>query len=439
MRKVVLRLALAKMITDYSVSESYYVQRVSSSCPKLLFLLAHLGKCIAFDTPEPERHAILDYVQDIEQAEMSCRDRVSRLTAVLADAQSQLHSLEKLRSAHIRLSPPIHMLPAEVLLDIFELAVEKPYNFSSIDEGPWRLGQYPKDMLATVFERSLPLVFDYEMTSEGECTDIVESHSLRWQNVTFLGSVDDFLHLRDVGPLPLLVDIVLRIQRRWTGWTECTPAEILHFFRSAPKLQSLKLTSELALEGLTSLPSAISWHQLTHLEYSIRWSTFLFDCQILIHCPLLQSFVTHSDNEPGSSDVVPHSKLTFLGIQHVALLRYLHCTSLTELKLTGITFGNEGLNATQPHVLALRTFLAHSPLLASISYVATSAQLCYLISSTFTSVSIQTFKFDISGLTDVVLPLVAFATPLLLPKMTVFECTNSPHDPDMVQTLLAVI
>ncbi len=110
-------------------------------------------------------------------------------------------------------------------------------------------------MLATVFERSLPLVFDYEMTSEGECTDIVESHSLRWQNVTFLGSVDDFLHLRDVGPLPLLVDIVLRIQRRWTGWTECTPAEILHFFRSAPKLQSLKLTSELALEGLTSLPS----------------------------------------------------------------------------------------------------------------------------------------------------------------------------------------
>ncbi len=72
---------------------------------------------------------------------MSCRDRVSRLTAVLADAQSQLHSLEKLRSAHIRLSPPIHMLPAEVLLDIFELAVEKPYNFSSIDEGPWRLGQ----------------------------------------------------------------------------------------------------------------------------------------------------------------------------------------------------------------------------------------------------------------------------------------------------------
>ncbi|KAF9025171.1 hypothetical protein BDZ89DRAFT_1161875 [Hymenopellis radicata] len=103
---------------------------------------AQLGKCIAFDTPTPERHGILAYVRNIEPAVASCRDRVSRLTAVLADAQSQLDSLEELRRAHIKLFPPIHVLPAEVLLKIFELAVEKPYNYSFIKNSPWGLGPF---------------------------------------------------------------------------------------------------------------------------------------------------------------------------------------------------------------------------------------------------------------------------------------------------------
>ncbi|KAF8919211.1 hypothetical protein CPB85DRAFT_1557631, partial [Mucidula mucida] len=145
----------------------------------------HLGKCIAFDTPEPDRPAILDSVHNIEQSMTLCRMRIAHLTAVLADAQNQLDYLQELRTAHIRLFPPVHTLPVEVLLRIHKLVVKKPYPFSSIQDGPWRLGHvcrlwrqitsapsslwssasyWPSlaricsiPMLRTVFERSSPV------------------------------------------------------------------------------------------------------------------------------------------------------------------------------------------------------------------------------------------------------------------------------------------
>ncbi|KAF9004905.1 hypothetical protein BDZ89DRAFT_921101, partial [Hymenopellis radicata] len=40
------------------------------------------------------------------------------------------------------LFPPIHQLPVEVLLEIFHLTFEKPYNvFASSRSGPWLLGK----------------------------------------------------------------------------------------------------------------------------------------------------------------------------------------------------------------------------------------------------------------------------------------------------------
>ncbi|KAF9025137.1 hypothetical protein BDZ89DRAFT_89480 [Hymenopellis radicata] len=168
---------------------------------------AHLGKCIAFDTPTPERRAILDSMHDIEQDIASYRERIAHLTAALADAQSQLDSLEEVRIAHNKLFPPVHTLPVEVLLRIFQLVVKKPYHLSSIKDGPWCLGHvcrlwrqitsapsslwsFPScrpssvrictNMLATVLERALPLTLNFDMHSTGESRDIVQSHSLRW-------------------------------------------------------------------------------------------------------------------------------------------------------------------------------------------------------------------------------------------------------------------
>ncbi|KAF9033780.1 hypothetical protein BDZ89DRAFT_1111243 [Hymenopellis radicata] len=283
---------------------------------------AQLGKCIAFDTPTLERRGILEYVRNIEPAVAACRDRVSRLTAVLADA-------------HYR--------------------------------------GYSRAMLATVFERSLPLVFDYSLSSSSraQAINIVTSHSLRWHNVTLSSSPDFFIRqLGGVGPLPLLVTVALRITD-WVGFRpkKCTLAQILHVFQSSPKLQSLKLDiSSSLLEGLTPLPSAFPWHQLTHLEHSLRSSTFLLDCQLFLHCPDLQSYITHTTREePGSSDVVPHSKLKFLDIEHVALLRYLQCASLTELKIDTGCIDYVDDEEVEGYTSSLRTFLANSPMLTSIS------------------------------------------------------------------------
>ncbi|KAF8919215.1 hypothetical protein CPB85DRAFT_1429840 [Mucidula mucida] len=371
---------------------------------------------------------------------------MSRLTAVLADAQCQLDSLEELRQAHIRLFPPIHMLPVEILLAIFKLTVKKPYQFSSIQDGPWGLGHvcriwrqitaapsslwsspycgsYCNAMLSTVFERSLPLVFHYEINSKRASTDIVKHHSLRWHKITLIGATDSHLQLGDVGPLPLLAAVALRI----SGQMEPESfAQILHPFQSAPKLQSLKLTIDSRVECLTPLPSAFPWHQLTHLDHSIRWSTFLLDCQLLSHCPDLQSYITQSRDEPGSSDAVHHSKLTFLGIQHVALLRYLQCTSLTGLKLSIATLGKD---AIRRYVLPLRTFLGHSPLLTyiNINAVLGSGRLFPFLSTfTFTNIRKLELKLDIEDddMCDIQ-PLVASATPLLFPNLTQFACASS--------------
>ncbi|KAF9025170.1 hypothetical protein BDZ89DRAFT_1135616 [Hymenopellis radicata] len=287
-------------------------------------------------------------------------------------------------------------------------------------------------MLETVFERSLPLVFDYSLSSSSraQAIDIVRSHSLRWHSVTLSSSPDFFIRqLGGVGPLPLLVTVALRITD-WVGFRpkKSTLPQIGHFIFTTGRPDPTTV--------------CIPWHQLTHLEHSLWSSTFLLDCQLLLHCPHLQSYITHTRKEPGSSDAVAHSKLKFLDIEHVALLRYLQCTSLTELKIDTGSIDYVDDEEVEGYTSSLRTFLANSPMLTSISVQAPSSSRSCPFILTFTSPTIQSLTLDITGNHDDLVPLVASATPLLVPHMTYLDCTSSrflANTALLVQTLFAVI
>ncbi|KAF9010352.1 hypothetical protein BDZ89DRAFT_1078150, partial [Hymenopellis radicata] len=415
--------------------------------------------CVAFDTPPPERRTILDSVHNIEQDVTSCRERIADLTAALADA-------EKLRRSHIGLFPPVHTLPVELLLEIFTLAVRKPYEHCSITRGPWGFGHVcrlwrqitsarsslwsftrcqpsPRSMLDAIFERSSPLSFDYELDRIGRTIDVLKAHSMRWRNISMHGNAQDYLQLGDVGQLPLLDSAVLHFTNP-AGITRCTLAQVLDSFQYAPKLQSLTLRGY-PPKGLNQLSSAFPWHQLTHLEMSLE-STFLLDCQLLIHCPNLQSYSSASNQEPGSSDAVLHSELKFLDIQHVGLLSYLQCASLIALNIHVLGPDiDEDDDVMEDCVFALKTFLAQSPLLDTVlfhgAYLATPVT---SLISTFMSASIETFKLYVYYESNEDLELLtASATPLLLPNLTHFKCTSCRLDDSItaqfIRSLLDVI
>ncbi|KAF9025168.1 hypothetical protein BDZ89DRAFT_90238 [Hymenopellis radicata] len=395
----------------------------------------------------------------------SCREWVAHLTAALAGAHRQLASLETLRTAHIQLFPPIHMLPAEILFEIFQLAVDKRpwYAFS---KGPWKLGRvcrfwrqivsapstlwshsscalsssplyYTDDsraQLSTVFERSSPLSFHYEMDSLGHYLDIVKSHSQRWQNISIFAMPKDYMQLGEVGELPLLETASLVIynpNRR----KACTLAHILDRFQYAPKLQSLKLRVDLLLDDLNPMSSAFPWHQLTHLDVSLsEFGTLSLDYQLLAHCPNLLSYTTDSTREPQSSNAIIHSKLQTLDIKDVRLLHHLR-----------LMHEHNG-TAVEDYVSAFRTFLAQSPMLASVEIEASHLPRPihnHQFISSFTSASIRTLKLGVKFHIEDLVLLTASATPLLVPNMTHFECTSRQETYDgmwsMVHSAIDVV
>ncbi|KAF9004894.1 hypothetical protein BDZ89DRAFT_917118, partial [Hymenopellis radicata] len=67
---------------------------------------------------------------------------IEKIETALAAAKKERDETIAFRDAHLALFPPIHQLPAEVLLEIFHLTFEKPYNvFASSRSGPWLLGK----------------------------------------------------------------------------------------------------------------------------------------------------------------------------------------------------------------------------------------------------------------------------------------------------------
>ncbi|KAF9012187.1 hypothetical protein BDZ89DRAFT_1142966 [Hymenopellis radicata] len=347
-----------------------------------------------------------------------------------------------------------------------------PYRSSSVTKGPWRLGHvcrlwrqitsapsslwswsklpplshiytpggYPEgsyDMLATVFERSLPLSFEYDMDplmndiASGVFVDIVKRHSLRWRDIVISGTPKSYMSLGEVGELPLLETASLDVWD-FKGLATWTLAQILDIFRHAPKLRSLELHGVHPGRGSISQWGAFPWHQLTHLKTHLSSTSFLHDCQILAHCPNLHSFTTYSREESGPSDSMLHSKLKYLDIQHVGLLRYLRCTSLTELRFTTLWIGNADV-VVEGCISALRSFLAQSSL-ASVDIEVVNCTAISRLVSTFMSSSIQTFKLEVTEATGDLVDLAASATPLLLSQMIHFECTIT-YCLDLVQFL----
>ncbi|KAF9012961.1 hypothetical protein BDZ89DRAFT_926270, partial [Hymenopellis radicata] len=103
---------------------------------------AHLGTNVTFFVTDDARVEIRNVVADAK-ADIADLDRViQKIESSLAAAKKKRDNIIAYHDAHVALSPPIHQLPPEVLLEIFHLTFEKPYNvFASSRSGPWLLGK----------------------------------------------------------------------------------------------------------------------------------------------------------------------------------------------------------------------------------------------------------------------------------------------------------
>ncbi|KAF9019986.1 hypothetical protein BDZ89DRAFT_924846, partial [Hymenopellis radicata] len=73
-------------------------------------------------------------------ADLDCN--IEKLETSLSTAKKERDETIAFRDSHVALFPPIHQLPTEVLVEIFHLTFEKPYNvFASSRRGPWLLGK----------------------------------------------------------------------------------------------------------------------------------------------------------------------------------------------------------------------------------------------------------------------------------------------------------
>ncbi|KAF9002805.1 hypothetical protein BDZ89DRAFT_650093 [Hymenopellis radicata] len=102
----------------------------------------HLGTSLAFTARDGVRVDIVTLVADAEANIADLNRSIEKLETSLAAAKKERDETIAFRDAHLALFPPIHQLPAEVLLEIFHLTFDKPYNvFASSRSGPWLLGK----------------------------------------------------------------------------------------------------------------------------------------------------------------------------------------------------------------------------------------------------------------------------------------------------------
>ncbi|KAF9008507.1 hypothetical protein BDZ89DRAFT_1048197 [Hymenopellis radicata] len=169
-------------------------------------------------------------------------------------------------------------------------------------------GGYPEgsyDMLATVFERSLPLSFEYDMDplmndiASGVFVDIVKRHSLRWRDIVISGTPKSYMSLGEVGELPLLETASLDVwdfkalqpgpsHKSWTSFDmrqSCDPLNCMastreerspgssqpscHHLIQTFKLEVTEATGDLVDLAASATPLLLS--QMIHFECTITY------------------------------------------------------------------------------------------------------------------------------------------------------------------------
>ncbi|KAF9031634.1 hypothetical protein BDZ89DRAFT_1037369 [Hymenopellis radicata] len=284
----------------------------------------HLGTTIAFT---PHDHVRIDIVNLVAHAKADIADldrSIEKLETSLAEAKKERDETIAFRDAHLALFPPIHQLPVEVLLEIFHLTFEKPYDvFASSRSGPWLLGKVCRrwrqvawscPSLWTAFTLTVggrtghkvgtKVLFEGALSRSGKRNEfyiplgdlkktqisIIAKSAGSWHDASFEGALEDFEPFLKIGRMPSLVALGLDIRAVPYGNLDAYYRLLSSLGKHVPQLRRVTLSFRHPATSITDIKLSkikFPWRQLTELVVPL-------DCivlcqQLLACCPDLET------------------------------------------------------------------------------------------------------------------------------------------------------
>ncbi|KAF8918705.1 hypothetical protein CPB85DRAFT_1430399 [Mucidula mucida] len=339
----------------------------------------HLGTNIAFIAQDHVRVDIVNLVANAK-ADVADLDRhIEKLEAFLAAAKSERDETIAFRDAHLALFPAVHQLPTEVLLEIFHLTFEKPYDvFASSRSGPWLLGKVCSRWRQVAWSCA-SLWTDFTLTDGGPtCMHQLGTKNLlegalsrsaqrnkfhmplgslkksqanaipkgagNWHDVSFSGAAENFLPFHKIRQMPSLVALELEI---------CIPYRELDIYyqrlsQHVPQLRRLTLaigTPAIYHTDVKMWRIEFPWSQLTELIVPLD---DIVTCQhLLACCPELKTLKDHphlsqldrmveTPHILGLQPVVAHTKMSSIDMSSsiaISLLDHVQFPALTHLSV----------------------------------------------------------------------------------------------------------
>ncbi|KAF9037874.1 hypothetical protein BDZ89DRAFT_1219872 [Hymenopellis radicata] len=337
---------------------------------------AYLGSTLSYDeTPESVQQGVKAFLREVDEELRELDKEAAHLDKLVLALKNKRIAAQAFRDDHAALFPPINSLPTEILLEIFSLSYNTPYQVFCPSAGPWLLGKVcrrwrtilwsspstwshfmirdpdkgrhkavAKPAVDGIVKRAgkLPLRFDVQLRGmlKSLMKPIVD-RAAQWEDVGFTGRVSEFALLDAAQRFPKLKTLRLEMsydRRRVIAKDGEKLAEVVQRFQHSPKLT--KLTLSAIMYGSEIDPSTVKfpWSRLTHLTLSLRCS----DPRLMLQrffaaCPNLQAFVDKGSSSFGrrtsSSDAtaVAHTKLSQLEVAETEVLMHLNCPALKRL------------------------------------------------------------------------------------------------------------
>lgn len=294
-------------------------------------------------------NSIKAVVQDIDRHIIEYKSDVDRLKEALRVAEEELEKMQVFRDLHMALNPPIHTLPDDILLSIFESFLEEGYYdvFETSTAGPWLFGKVCRrwrhlsrssallwtsfyigpyhaasrravPILEEVFAKARPVKFELDLSSRfppPEVLGLVHEQSSAWNQATFMGTREGLPLFFGHTPKHTLSSLSsLRIQianededpyDSDSAPTNSLFRTILPYFRDAPNLSSFNLDTTAnwvdPWNGFNIADVDFPWAQITHLDLGSTVSTIDLQHQLLHICQNLESYVVGYINPSSQS------------------------------------------------------------------------------------------------------------------------------------------
>ena len=359
----------------------------------------YLGTTLSFQPPSGEhsRQTVHDFlpkidgdIADIEADIAIVEARQAALNETLFNLYNEKEVALQYRKLHISLFPPVHDLPSDILLEIFQLVISQSLsNWNALDSktgGPWFLGKIcrrwrslawsspslwtgpfriecslhslfsrlarrkdnvrnentRKELLDGVLKRtgSAPIHISISTSHlSDKLSEGLAAHASHWGDISLVGSYKGLLEFLDhIHPADMLVSQLSKLTLGNQGPIVADQYQLSQLLRrlKVPSLRTLSITSP--LEDVPS-NAEFPWNRLTSLGFSFSHVNIDTVLRLLDSCTDLQtldiSCIDNHEPDVDTSHLVTYSlpRLSSLQVQCTTFLKYVRFPALEILNL----------------------------------------------------------------------------------------------------------